>query len=358
MADDTFALSLENAEPSDAVFEAIRDAVMETARGRWFLAEYARRNRHADTETLLAALSRIESLIHARQDDRPAPLPAPANPLPIKPQAEAEGKAAGRVLAEAAASLRAAIEPVRDLAWHLRERGDARCELMDIRADEIAQTCELFEALQRELDGRNIPPDLSFLEPGAAIPRATAPAGIPAPSPVTRGTDTRSRPGLPAAEPPTAISPPDDADDPMPGIIAAAQRMAEAAAPPATAPAPAAPEPAPVAGPRGSNGGEQAVPRVSPSTRLKGLFNELHQARWGSQENPAEPERAEPGARSGPPASSPAELWPRATSRADAAPALSVGVAERAPAAARLPEHEAFSPVAALSEEERIALFS
>ena len=30
---------------------------METARGRWFLVEYARRNRQADTEMLLARSS-------------------------------------------------------------------------------------------------------------------------------------------------------------------------------------------------------------------------------------------------------------------------------------------------------------
>lgn len=44
--------------PAD--YDAIEAAVMETARGRWFLSEYARRNRHSDTTTLLRALDRIE----------------------------------------------------------------------------------------------------------------------------------------------------------------------------------------------------------------------------------------------------------------------------------------------------------
>jgi hypothetical protein len=140
--------------------------------------------------------------------------------------------------------------------------------------------------------------------------------------------------------------------------------MAEAATPPASArPAPAPPETVPAAEPRsdGGNGGQQPAPCISPSTRLKGLFNELHQARWGSQENPAEPARAEPGARARPaPASSPAELWPRVTSRADAAVGVSGGAPERAPAVARapLPESDAFSLLAGLSEEEKTALFS
>src|SRR3954452_23852242 len=48
---------------SEADYDSIAAAVMETARGRWFLAEYARRNRHAETEPLLAALARIEGAI-------------------------------------------------------------------------------------------------------------------------------------------------------------------------------------------------------------------------------------------------------------------------------------------------------
>jgi hypothetical protein len=46
-------------------YQAIEAAVMETARGRWFLAEYARRNRQADTAMLLAALTRLENVIRS-----------------------------------------------------------------------------------------------------------------------------------------------------------------------------------------------------------------------------------------------------------------------------------------------------
>ena len=51
------------AELSEHDFETIEDAVMETARGRWFLREYARRMRSADTNRLLDALSRIERVV-------------------------------------------------------------------------------------------------------------------------------------------------------------------------------------------------------------------------------------------------------------------------------------------------------
>jgi chemotaxis regulatin CheY-phosphate phosphatase CheZ len=49
-------------------FESIEAAVMETERGRAFLREYAKRNRHADTQVLLTSLSRIEKSIEMRQE--------------------------------------------------------------------------------------------------------------------------------------------------------------------------------------------------------------------------------------------------------------------------------------------------
>jgi hypothetical protein len=48
---------------SDADYEAIEAAVLETARGRWFLQQFAKRNRNADTEVVLATLSRLEQTI-------------------------------------------------------------------------------------------------------------------------------------------------------------------------------------------------------------------------------------------------------------------------------------------------------
>ncbi len=42
-------------------YQAIENAVMETERGRWFLAEYARRQRSAEMAELRALLLRIEA---------------------------------------------------------------------------------------------------------------------------------------------------------------------------------------------------------------------------------------------------------------------------------------------------------
>ena len=49
--------------PDEGDYQAFCDALSASARGRAFLAEYARRNRNADTEQLLAAIGRLQSLV-------------------------------------------------------------------------------------------------------------------------------------------------------------------------------------------------------------------------------------------------------------------------------------------------------
>ncbi|HAO43427.1 MAG TPA: hypothetical protein DHH36_09270, partial [Afipia sp.] len=73
MANEAFALSpisARAASPTDADFEAIREAFLETARGRWFLDEYTRRNRNADTAMVLEAVARIESSLAAQKEEQ------------------------------------------------------------------------------------------------------------------------------------------------------------------------------------------------------------------------------------------------------------------------------------------------
>lgn len=48
---------------SSSDYEAIEAAVMETARGRWFLREYAKRNRNADTALVLEAVDRLKETV-------------------------------------------------------------------------------------------------------------------------------------------------------------------------------------------------------------------------------------------------------------------------------------------------------
>jgi len=49
-------------------FEAIEQAVLETARGRWFLDQYASRLRAAETARLLAGIERLETALAASHD--------------------------------------------------------------------------------------------------------------------------------------------------------------------------------------------------------------------------------------------------------------------------------------------------
>src|SRR5882757_5557166 len=74
MADEAFALSPISARatlPSEADYDAISEAFMETSRGRWFLNEYAKRNRNADTRMVLDAVARIEANLAAQKDAAP-----------------------------------------------------------------------------------------------------------------------------------------------------------------------------------------------------------------------------------------------------------------------------------------------
>ena len=69
MADEAFALSPISAratQPREEDYDAISEAFMETSRGRWFLGEYAKRNRNADTSMVLDAVARIEETLAAR----------------------------------------------------------------------------------------------------------------------------------------------------------------------------------------------------------------------------------------------------------------------------------------------------
>ena len=70
MADEAFALSPISARaalPGEEDYEAISHAFMETSRGRWFLGEYAKRNRNADTRMVLDAVARIEQTVAAQK---------------------------------------------------------------------------------------------------------------------------------------------------------------------------------------------------------------------------------------------------------------------------------------------------
>jgi hypothetical protein len=63
--------------PSDTEYDAVYAAVTATERGRWFLTEYANRNRYADTQLLVDALARIEDAVRTDAPAQAAPDPTP-----------------------------------------------------------------------------------------------------------------------------------------------------------------------------------------------------------------------------------------------------------------------------------------
>jgi len=140
MAEEAFALSPISARaalPREEDYAAISEAFMETSRGRWFLGEYARRNRNADTRMVLDAVARIEeSLASQRQATSDTRLTEALEAI-RQAVGEAHDSAIaaldGIALAEHLAPVRKGARVIREIAWRLREIGaDSRiCDLID-----------------------------------------------------------------------------------------------------------------------------------------------------------------------------------------------------------------------------------
>jgi hypothetical protein len=83
-------------------YAALEAALSAFPRGRWFLAEYARRSRTAETDMLLEAIARLDTAV-------------------LKPQRQE------------------AAEEIQEVAWTLRERGTdiQLCDKIDQRATDI-----------------------------------------------------------------------------------------------------------------------------------------------------------------------------------------------------------------------------
>jgi hypothetical protein len=164
MAEEAFALSPISARaalPSEEDYAAISEAFMETSRGRWFLGEYAKRNRNADTSMVLDAVARIEeSLAAQRQATAEADAEAALAAAKLTEAKLAEAKLAEARLTEALAAIRTAADAaqaiaaealdhleleqklapvrkgarvIREISWRLREIGnDGRiCDIID-----------------------------------------------------------------------------------------------------------------------------------------------------------------------------------------------------------------------------------
>src|SRR5689334_19366993 len=106
MSNEAQALAGAPQDAGDGEYEAFLGVLSSSARGRAFLAEHARRARQADTETLLAALARIEAMLAEQREEVP---PSP----PPRVQAPSPATALAAVAAQAIASAEDAIPEVK-----------------------------------------------------------------------------------------------------------------------------------------------------------------------------------------------------------------------------------------------------
>src|SRR5271167_4935870 len=154
MADEAFALSPISARatlPSEADYDAIREAFMETSRGRWFLGEYAKRNRNADTSMVLDAVARIEETLSAQrqqqvqeaQDGLAEALAAIRSAVDQAAQTAASAFDADTIEANLL-PIRKGTRIIKEISWRWREIGaDSRiCDLIDSQIAAIETGCE------------------------------------------------------------------------------------------------------------------------------------------------------------------------------------------------------------------------
>lgn len=179
-------------------YEAIEQAVLDTARGRWFLAEFARRNRAADTRLVLEAVGRLEKVVVTR-------LPASSDPQPVAldldrarseifaarhEMLDAEGalspgsdpfRAVAAANAETVTGLSIATETLQTLASGLRERHpeDPALDQLDSTIGKLSR-----ERWKAELNLRRVRAAMAVLS-NAAARRAThaQPSASPAKAP-------------------------------------------------------------------------------------------------------------------------------------------------------------------------------
>ena len=171
------ASSTTTCAPGPADYDAIFAAVMQTERGRWFLAEYARHNRRADTAEVLAAINSLAAMMrpvvahpHMGKAERSefggdidrlrAELADMANAIArtkneiasIRPDAAQGGRileateqldSVLRTTERATSDILAAAEQVQEVAWTMREQDVASefCDRLDGYATEIYTAC-------------------------------------------------------------------------------------------------------------------------------------------------------------------------------------------------------------------------
>jgi hypothetical protein len=355
-------------QPDD--YDRIHDAFAQTERGRWFLEEFVRRNGNPEIAMLLQAIERIEAAILAKNtaaDASPyrSTLEDMARLLALRAPASADADGAAGIEA-ASGAIRKAAEELREIGWSMREQNDDQAvpDRLDSHVAAIAAACAaLTEAAAREHETGRLLADLRAMIDAALAGKSTAPApeaaepAFPetdAPAPQATVAESVERqpdspqwvvdnsdpppPSLAAesltlaadpAEDPSLILPPTSPDpEPIQAIAREINHaLAEDAAPaPETAAPPAAVEPVPV---------EPSAQTDTPSQP--------------ADEIPASPQSAEAETQPEPAAEA------RRPSSAGQAAVLTLRQHMKA---AQNPKRDPLAPLTAMSDEEKLALFT
>ncbi|ODA68917.1 hypothetical protein A7A08_00751 [Methyloligella halotolerans] len=137
-------------------YAKIETALQQTPRGRWFLAEHARRNRSADTTLVLSAIERLERVVKGGAENVSGsasdPAGTPARSFPALPFArlKQDAETAARDVAameqaskDAAADILIATEAIQDFSWEMRDQGIDRktCETIERHTADIYAAC-------------------------------------------------------------------------------------------------------------------------------------------------------------------------------------------------------------------------
>lgn len=146
-------------------YDAIEEALLSSARGRWFLAEHADRNRAQDTQVLLEAIAKLEravlqpaaqpsthqirwdliemseAIARTHREIAAIDLPDAPDRRPINPTSELDAIVA--VTEKATSDILERAEEIQEIAWLLRESetDPAVCDRLEQRATDIYTAC-------------------------------------------------------------------------------------------------------------------------------------------------------------------------------------------------------------------------
>lgn len=156
-------------------YQSIEAALLQSARGRWFLAEYTRQNRSADTRMLIDAIAKLETSVlrpredaqknHVRRDLLEMAEAISKTRSEITAMRSAEGDDCKFISAteeldaiveateKATSDILTAAEDIQETAWLMREKGECKesCDKLDAHATDIYVACSF-----QDLTGQRI----------------------------------------------------------------------------------------------------------------------------------------------------------------------------------------------------------